>query len=200
MHSMGESATEQRGDRRSTTTWRITRCAQRLADEHGLDGFTMEELAEDAAVSRRTLFNHFPGKIDAVLGPVPEVPAAALEVFRNGGPHQDLVLDLRDLADAILEDGQIEREDFARLRRLLLTHTKLLAATHDRFQVLSEQIVLEIMNREGSAFGRQRARVAVAILVALFDSALEAFLADTRRRTLTSHFNDSIRFARELFG
>ena len=36
--------------------------------EHGLDGFTMEQLAERVGVSRRTLFYYFPAKDDAVLG------------------------------------------------------------------------------------------------------------------------------------
>ena len=61
---MVESATQ----RKLVTSERITLCAQVLADEHGLDGFTMDELATAADVSRRTLFNHFPGKVDAVLG------------------------------------------------------------------------------------------------------------------------------------
>ena len=197
---MDQSATPAGRGGRSATTLRITRCAQRLADEQGLDGFTMDQLAEEAGVSRRTLFNHFPGKVDAVLGPAATVPADALEVFRQGGPHGELVRDLRDLADAILEAEDIEREDFARLRRLLTANDKLLAATHNRFIELSEQIVQETVVREGAVFGRQRARVAVGILVSLFDTSLDAFLDDTTRRPLNHHFNDSIRFARELFG
>ena len=99
---MSESAIGRAGRRRSTTR-QIARCARRLAAEHGVDGFTMEQLATDAGVSRRTLFNYFPGKVDAVLGPMPEAPDEALEEFRAGGPSGDLVKDLRHLASSILD-------------------------------------------------------------------------------------------------
>jgi AcrR family transcriptional regulator len=198
MHSMAESATV-RGDRRSGTTQRITQAARRLTDERGLDGFTMDELAATAEVSRRTLFNHFAGKVDAVLGPLPEIPAEVLATFRGGGPRGDLVLDLCVLADATLEARDVEREELAMVRRLLRASPKLLAATHDRFVKLSEQLVEEIELREGPEFGRLRARVAIGVLASLFDTSLQAFLDDPGLGTLAHHFDDSIRFARELF-
>lgn len=189
-----------RAGRRLSTERRIARCALRLADERGLDGFTMDELAEEAEVSRRTLFNYFPGKIDAVLGPAPEPPGEAFETFRARGPHGDLVLDLRDLVGAMFDAAEVDREDLVRHKRLLLTNPKLAAATHDRMLRLSERVVDAIEQREGAGFGRRRARVAVGILAALFDTALEEFLTDKRRRTLTHHFNETLRTARELLG
>ena len=160
----------------------------------------MDELAEEAGVSRRTLFNYFPGKVDAVLGPLPSLPAEALEVFRAGGPHGDLVEDLAQLVDAMLLQEDLDREDVTRHRRLLLAAPKLLAATHDRMVRLSEEIVEATVAREGPSFRRRRARVAVALFAALFDTALEDFLTDTRRRGLEHHFHDSLRTARELLG
>ena len=71
LHFVSESATGLRELKKVETTRRITLCAQRLTDERGLDGFTMDDLAEAAEVSRRTLFNYFPGKVDAVLGAAP---------------------------------------------------------------------------------------------------------------------------------
>ncbi|MBM7803666.1 AcrR family transcriptional regulator [Curtobacterium luteum] len=42
--------------------------ARRATIEHGLHGFTIEQLCERVGVSRRTFFNHFASKDDAVLG------------------------------------------------------------------------------------------------------------------------------------
>jgi len=42
--------------------------ARRATLEHGLHGFTIEQLCETVGVSRRTFFNHFASKDDAVLG------------------------------------------------------------------------------------------------------------------------------------
>ena len=198
MHFMAESATE-RASRGASTARTITVAAQRLADERGFDGFTMDELAEAAGVSRRTLFNHVAGKLDAVLGPPPDLPASALEEFRSGGPHGNLVADLAALADAILDSHALEREELARSRRLLLDNPKLLAATHQRFHELSERLVAEVAHREGPSYGDHRARVAIGLLACLFDVSLTAFVQDGRRRDLVHHFDQSIRFARELF-
>jgi AcrR family transcriptional regulator len=198
MHSVTQSATPQlpRGE---ATAREITAVAQRLADERGYDGFTMDELAQAAGVSRRTLFNHVTGKLEAVLGPLPEPAPEALSVFRAGGPHGDLVRDLAVLADGILDASVSGREELARARRLLTANPKLLAATHDRFHRLSEVLVDEVAAREGASFGALRARVAIGVLACLFDTALTAFLEDHRRRALTHHFDETIRLARELF-
>jgi AcrR family transcriptional regulator len=42
--------------------------ARRATVEHGLTGFTIEQLCESVGVSRRTFFNHFASKEDVVLG------------------------------------------------------------------------------------------------------------------------------------
>jgi AcrR family transcriptional regulator len=189
-----------RDARRLTTARRIRDCAQRLADERGLDGFTLEDLAEAAGVSRRTLFNYFPGKVAAVLGSPPAIAPERLEMFRAGGPHHDLVEDLSVLVHAILTDEALGREQVALFRRLLRTNARLLAAAHERFELTSEELVAEILLREGPSFGAGRARVAVRVLVALFDISLDAFLADPRERELADHFTESMRTARELLG
>lgn len=194
---MSHSATS-RDARRATTAHRITASAQRLADERGLEGFTLEDLAEAAAVSRRTLFNYVPGKLDAVLGPVPVLPAEPLDTFRAGGPHHDLVEDLAVLAHPMLAGEAVGRDEIARQRRLLRANPRLLAAAHERFELLSARLVSEILLREGPAFDAHRARVAVRVLVALFDVALDAFLTEPGEQELADLFTDSLRTAREL--
>ena len=82
-----------RAEKQALTRVRIVRCAQRLCLNAGFDGFTMDELAEAAEVSRRTLFNYFPSKVDAVLGAAeaPDLASPGLQEvadrFRDGGPH-----------------------------------------------------------------------------------------------------------------
>ena len=58
MHFMTPSASPTRRER---TLAMIVQRARELTDRHGLDGFTMDDLAEAAGVSRRTLFNYVPG-------------------------------------------------------------------------------------------------------------------------------------------
>ncbi len=197
MHSVTESATTS-ADRRRATSRRISVRAQQLTDQRGLDGWTMEDLAEATGVSRRTLFNYYPGKIDAVLGVAPELSAEAVEQFRSRGATSDLVRDLRTLGSELLAAEDLSREDIERSRRILLNTPRLLAAAHDRFYALSAQIVELVRDREGAAFDANRAQVAVRLLAALFDAALENFLNDPAERPLTETYDDVLRTARQL--
>jgi AcrR family transcriptional regulator len=194
---MAQSATSSEARRRATS-YRISVCAQKLTAEHGLDGWTMEDLAEASGVSRRTLFNYYPGKVDAVLGEAPELSAEAVEQFRSRGATSDLVRDLRTLAADLLATQDLSREDIERSRRILLDTPRLLAAAHDRFYVLSAQIVELVRDREGAAFDANRAQVAVRLLAALFDAALENFLNDPDERPLADAYDDVLRTARQL--
>lgn len=79
-------------ERNRRETWlAIHRAAFALASEHGFEGATVEQIAEQAGVSRRTFFNYFPSKEDAVLGLVPaHCPEEALAAFRaaEGDPFR----------------------------------------------------------------------------------------------------------------
>src|SRR4051794_3882757 len=149
MHYVAESA-GLREARRSLTARRITLCAQQLADEHGLDGFTMEDLAEAAMVSRRTLFNYYPSKTDAVMGS-PELDPTALAAFRAKGPHGILIDDLGALVTSMLASKAIERDEAARIRRLFRSSPRLLAAAHESMGKFAELFVEEIVRREDGA-------------------------------------------------
>lgn len=65
---MTDSAISARRRRRDATTRALVGAARRRTAAVGLAGFTVEELCADAGVSRRTFFNHFAAKEDAVLG------------------------------------------------------------------------------------------------------------------------------------
>ena len=193
---MLNSATPTRGG----TTRRITRCAQELADDHGFDGFTMDDLAERSGVSRRTLFNYFPSKVDAVLGECPALDIETVAQFRAGGPAHDLVIDLRTLILPCLDSELADRGALARIKRILPMSPRLMTAVHHRFETISAEVVEHVVAREHVSFGVFRARVAVTIIAALFDSAIDEFLRDRQARPVAHHFDESLRTARSLLG
>lgn len=188
-------------DRRASTSERISEAAQRLADEHGLDGFTMDDLAEAASVSRRTLFNYFPSKLDAVLGEHMDCELIVLETFRAGGPTGDLVEDLAALARGMLRGADTDRTRLLRKQRLLNANPRLLAVAHARFELMSAELVEEILTREGPTFEAARARVVVRLLVAVFDASLDLLLDDpSGEQQLADLFTANLRIARQLLG
>ena len=173
MHFMSESASS-RERRRIETEHRITICAQRLTDEKGLDGFTMDDLAAEADVSRRTLFNYFPGKIDAVLGNPPDLSSSAVAAFVAGGPHGHLMDDLGELAAVFLDSKVLTQQEMDRARRVVIEEPRLIMAVHERFETLSGDLVDLVLAREGDGFGVDRARLLIRLMVAVFDSCMTA--------------------------
>lgn len=197
---MGKSALEcgHREAKRHATTKQITSSARLLAEAHGLEGFTMDDLAARAGVSRRTLFNYFPSKIDAVLGTHPELEPELLTEFHAGGPNGDLISDLGVLAGALLEAKDLTRAEAAQGQRVLLASPRLLLAAHERFTHMTDAFVEEIRTREGARFDETRARVAIRMLAALFDLTLDHYVADADDRPLSEMYADNLRVAREL--
>lgn len=193
---MSVSAIRER--RRRETTQRITQCAQRLTEECGLDGFTMDDLARSADVSRRTLFNYFPSKLDAVLGAALQIDPDDLLTFSTGGPTGNLLEDLGVLAEALLDVEDFDRESVELGRRVLLTSPRLLLAAHERFEAVTAEFATLILAREGEDFGASRARLLVRILVTAFDASLDAFLADPLQRPIADSFHETLRVARDL--
>ncbi len=186
-----------REQKRWETSHRITLCAQRLTDEHGLDGFTMEDLADAAEVSRRTLFNYFPSKTDAVLGAPPEIPDAVVDTFRAGGPHGHLIEDLTELVRVAMEVKSPDRGEAQRARRILKSETRLLGAAHQRFEAVTIEFTELVLEREGADFGAARARLLLRLLLALLDVALDSFI-DGDDQSLVALFEAQVHEARSL--
>ena len=189
-----------RTSRRRATELRIVDAAQRLADERGsLDGFTMEELAEAADVSRRTLFNYFPGKVDAVLGPDVVVGSEALATFRAGGPTGDLVEDLQALVLALLENEDVDIDTLARFDRIVVANPQLLVALKQRMRRLVELLVAAAVDRPGGDLLARDARLAVAVLAGVAEVAVMSFVEDPEQ-DFAGLFVSGIESVRRLFG
>ncbi|KQQ03610.1 hypothetical protein ASG06_08935 [Rathayibacter sp. Leaf185] len=157
--------------------------ARELAVERGLSGFTIDELCEDVGVSRRTFFNYFPTKEQAVLGrPEEGLEGEALERFLAGGGDpgtlSPTLLDaLVDLAVEHFEgigltpDGA--HELVALLEREPKLFTALMQAGSDRDRLL-ERFSAE---REGVAPDDPRLRLAVQLVGTLARHAVEESLS-----------------------
>jgi AcrR family transcriptional regulator len=173
--------------RRRWVIERITRCAQALAEERGIDGFTMDDVAECAGVSRRTLFNYVPGKLDAVLGAPPDPDPSRLSEFVAGGPTGRLGEDVKAVFAALLESKGMAREDVARVHRLIASDARIYKALHDKFAKATTLLAEAILTREGSNFDPVTAKAAASVTLSLFDVALDAFVANPDI-SLADHF------------
>lgn len=193
-------------DRRRATARKVVEGAQRLTLERGLDGWTMDELAAVVGVSRRTLFNHVTGKVEAVLAvpcrPADDDPAtrAALDAFRSGGPTGRLLDDVIALGTALTAFPDEVDPDLLRTTRAVLAHEPRAAqAEHERFQEAADDLTALILEREGDALGEDGARLAVRLLVTIFDVSIDRFLDPAETRSLADLFAANLTAAARLF-
>lgn len=122
---MQENTPSLRERRRAETFRQIHRAAWTLARADGYCATTVEEIAERAGVSRRTFFNYFESKEDAVLGLQPvAVPAAALERYVDPDAGDEFSRTVR-LFMAVLRHSSCFHESVRHRRELIATHPEL---------------------------------------------------------------------------
>ncbi|GAA4124023.1 hypothetical protein GCM10022215_31300 [Nocardioides fonticola] len=198
LHYMSESAISLREAKKAQTLRRIRQQALELTRDRGLEGWTMDDLAELVEVSRRTLFNYVPGKIDAILGEPPAFPDDALAVFRAGGPTGRLVDDMTVLAVAMFERDDFGADLLPLAKQVFAATPRLILIAHERFEVVAAEMVGHILEREGESYGSDRALLAVRVLAALFDVATYALAADPDGPPLAERFEEAVDQARAL--
>ncbi|MBM7412668.1 AcrR family transcriptional regulator [Clavibacter michiganensis] len=183
MHSVTASATGLRERRRVETSARLTTIARRLTAARGLSGFTVEEVCDEAGVSRRTFFNYFASKEDALFGRSAHVDTADLEeAFVAAGDPRDPALSptlLDDLAELCLErwarldtDGTSMQDMHAAFRR----EPGLLVRALEAAMEDEAKDVLLVERREGLPAGDLRATVVVQTMGALGRASAREFL------------------------
>ncbi|MEU0407922.1 helix-turn-helix domain-containing protein [Streptomyces griseorubiginosus] len=183
---------------RRRTAALITESALDLAEERGVDGFTMDELAERVGVSRRTLFNYVPGKLDAILGAPQSPDPASLAAFRAGGPTGRLADDVKATFTGVLDGTQTPSAQVERVRRLVASDARLHKAMHDKFAHFATVFADALMERDAERFPPFRAQVAATVTLSLFGVALDAFVADPTA-SLAEHFVAAFDGAAALF-
>ncbi|MEE1044787.1 MAG: TetR/AcrR family transcriptional regulator [Olegusella sp.] len=181
-------------EKKERTKLTIQRKAIDLTLERGLAGFTMQELADASDVSRSTLFNYFPGKVDAVLGVSKTNGAGAAELERM---LDDLLVAATPLEDAakqvqatlsLLELG----DEYKAIYRLMLQAVEREPKLKEAFDANNRKTVVWVASRLEQRFGNAVSpsdRELVAALVgSLLQEAIARYLDASPDQTLAQVF------------
>ena len=150
---MPDSAiTSRAAERRQETARQLTSVARRLTAERGLNGFTVEEVCAEVGVSRRTFFNYYPSKEEAVIGTnedgvMDELAAQFLDRASRGWAA--VLDDLVDLAASHASTATLGAEELAELMRVLDREPRILARFIGLSRERDQQVLELIAHREG---------------------------------------------------
>ena len=203
---MSDSAIPFQDSKRTETTRTLIRAARTFTADRGLAGFTVEDVCAEASVSRRTFFNYFASKEDAVLGiPLGHSDAEAVAVFLAkpspipGEISPALLADLAELTETRWRDLEVAPDTVALLIAAVDKEPRLLARMI-QLGIEAEQADARLIEqRERLAEGDPRAVLAAQIVGAVSRSALSAFLAPGNADSLAAVFHGRIEAAQALF-
>jgi len=180
-------------DRRAATAAQLTSTSRRWTAERGLSGFTIEQLCDEVGISRRTFFNYFPSKDEAVLGvdESEEIERLAVSFLALGSRGWPAVLeDLVTLAGDMSEQLGITLTDHTEFIAALEREPRLLARALGMNREREQQLAELVATREGVATTDVHVRATIALFATLMRSSVESLLdegtADLRAALTTS--------------
>lgn len=213
---MNESATKlpdaaatpgPRTRRMERTRFELTNQARRLTVERGLNGYTIEELCEIVGVSRRTFFNYFPSKEDALIGHRDDgIDDEALTAFVNGRPADcvgispNLLDDLLAVVISTLERFDGDLAGITTPEAVIAREPQLLGKFMREGAEMERILVGVIAAREGLSEDDPVAHMAVAVLNILMRNAAAAYFKPGNTVAFVTLLHGAADAAKTLFG
>ena len=179
----------------AATESRLSAVSRRLTAERGLNGFTVEEVCAEVGVSRRTFFNYFPSKEDAVIG-IDETEALeqlVTQFLERGSRGWGAVVD--DLVELAVEHARAAGFGIAEHAELVAAigrEPKLLAHFVGISREREQQLAELIAEREHTRTSDPRTLAAVQIVASALRLAGERLLDQTTGDDFATALTDSL--------
>ena len=209
LYFVSDSATSDglRERKRTATRTAITSAARALTSEKGLNGYTVEEVCEAAGISRRTFFNYFPTKEDAIIGHADDdVPADVIDEFVAGGadsPAGDisptLFRDLVRLSLRLAEDMTASEEETRQLIAVVKKEPQLILRIIGVTEQREAQFARDVARREGVSPDHPVVQMAVVLLSTIARKSSMAYFSDGNTRSYPDLLLENISAASLLF-
>jgi AcrR family transcriptional regulator len=193
--------------KRAATRVAITAVARSLTAERGFNGYTVEEVCEQAGISRRTFFNYFPSKEDAIIGHADDAfPADIVEDFIHGGAtspageiSSTLFQDLVTLMLRMSERMSSSEEETRQLVRVIQKEPQLMLRIIGVSEEREAEFSRLLAAREGVAPQHPVVRMAVALIGGIARKSSMAYFSAGNTRPHRDLLLENIAAARTLF-
>jgi AcrR family transcriptional regulator len=169
--------------KKTATRQSLHEAALRLAVECGLDGVTVEDVADAAGVSRRTFSNYFANKEDAILHADRERTRALVSLVGSRPGDEEPWPALRAASGELYRAQTVPDPEWVAQLRLLRRHPSLLA------QQASDQIALErdlaaVLVARGHGMDEELARLMTATFLAAVRTGILRWLEGSGEQPL----------------
>lgn len=210
LYFVNDSAAIEGGRRerkRAATRAAITAVARSLTAERGLTGYTVEEVCERADISRRTFFNYFPTKEDAILGHTDDdIPSEVLEEFISGGSASPpgeisptLFQDLVRLSLRLSEHMAASEEETRQLIGVVKKEPQLILRIIGVTEQREAQFARDVALREGVSADHPVVQMAVVLLGTIARKSSMAYFSEGNCRPYADLLMENISAASQLF-
>jgi AcrR family transcriptional regulator len=169
-----EHAPGLRERKKAATRHALHEAAVRLAIAHGPDRVTVEAIADEAGVSRRTFSNYFANKEEALLYGDHQRIRAMVEMVRARPAAESPWTALTRAAEEFFQQlGDLDPQWVAQ-GRLVRTQPSLIAAQAQTFAALERELAAEVAERQDPA--GVRAQLTAAVFLAAMRVSLNVWL------------------------
>jgi AcrR family transcriptional regulator len=156
--------------KKAATRQSLHEAALRLAMERGLDGVTVEDIADEVGVSRRTFSNYFANKEDAVLHADRERTRRLLSLVAGRPAAERPWLALRRATADLYRDLTLPEPEWVAQLRLLRRHPSLLAR-QAADQIALERELATVLRERDPALDPELTRLMAATFLATVRTA-----------------------------
>ncbi|MBP1234693.1 AcrR family transcriptional regulator [Arthrobacter sp. PvP102] len=193
--------------KRAATRAAITAVARKLTAARGLNGYTVEEVCSEAGISRRTFFNYFPAKEDAIIGhAADELPHDVIDEFIAGGQSSPpgiisptLLQDLVTLSLKLSENMAASEEDTRQLIGVIKKEPQLILRIIGATEQREAEFAKDVALREGVAPDHPVVQMAVVLLGTIARKTSMVYFSEGNTRPYRELLLENISAARRLF-
>ena len=155
----------------------IADAAFALASEHGLEGLLLEDIAERAFVSPRTLSNYFPSKEAAIVAADEDDLDRLTRALRERPAHEPPLASLRDLLGRAVREWSPEHLAALRTKEhLIAQHPQLLPFRMAQYGALEDAIATALAERMGVADAEPHHRLIAAAAAGVVKTAVRTWI------------------------
>lgn len=166
--------------KKAATRQALHEAAVRLAVAHGADNFTVEAVADEAGVSRRTFSNYFANKEEALFHGDHRRMATLIDLIRARPAAEDAWTALSAAAMGFYDQMGTLDPQWVVQTRLLRGHPSLLVQQVRLFATLESELAAAVAGRRGAESDPTglRARLMAATFMTAMRVALHAWLEE----------------------